>query len=969
MSFKKIVGIIIALVFLGVAGIAAITIVMSSHLPKLITVNDYEPLLSTEVYDREGKKIGEFFRERRILVPYADIPEVVKQAFIAAEDSSFFEHGGVNYFAIGRAILANIKAGQRVQGASTITQQVARTLLLSSIKTYERKIKEVMLAYRMEENLSKEDILYLYLNQIYLGNGAYGVGAAAKIYFRKDIKDITVAEAAMLAGLPKAPSRFSPLVQPERSKQRQRYVLGRMQEDGYITEEQASTAAESPLNVYIRKDYKEVAPYYLETVRQMLVAELGEEMVLDKGIRVYTGLDLKDQIEAQEALREGLRELDKRQGYRGPLKNLQDEKEVEQFLLQSRNDLMDNITPVRILRPDGTMEDKGPLNLTGMTQPEDKTKKSEALPNVPDYIKVSDIVEGIVINVDDKWGLTTVRFAESKGLIDVESMEWAREPDPSVNERWAKKVERPGEVLKVGDVIQVKVSGNKFQSKRLSEKLRDLKDQARKRKKDYERPEDLPLFDQYALLELEQEPIAEGSLISFDQKTQDVLAMVGGYDYERSQFNRSLQAARQTGSAFKSLVYMSALDKGYTPATSIIDAPIVFEEEGQTSNAEEGQGQTKTDNSQSVANADSGDDEGGSVKKWKPMNHGKHFIGDILFRNALIRSLNVPTVKITEKIGVDWVADYARRLGIFSPLNMDFTLSLGSSSVTLYEMTKVFSQMGRLGRRIRPLLIHKVEDKDGNVLVENLTLDLRFKSELDEIDQQFEERRLAYLDYLRHPEKYEPLKVGLSKKEQNIEGQAADSVTPPNANLDLDPEERKRRLRVLKEPPVFFEDADQLISEQTAYVATTLLQGVVEDDHGTGRGARAIGHPTAGKTGTTDGYYDAWFVGFTPQVATGVWVGFDNERTLGRGEVGGRAALPIWVDYMKQAHEGLANQDFRVPDNIVFANIDTETGKLASADSKVVVRQAFFKGTEPAVEESDSQQEEEEDFYKKDLSE
>ena len=942
MTLKRILGLIFGLGFAAIAALAITVIVISNNLPEIVTLADYKPLLVSEVYDRNGKQIGEFFREKRVLTEFNKIPEVVVHAFIAAEDSSFFEHNGINFVAIARAVMANLKAGTKRQGASTITQQVARTLMLTREKTYTRKIKEAILSFRMEESLSKQDILFLYLNQIYLGQGAYGVGAAAKIYFRKDLKDITLPEAALLAGLPKAPSRFSPIYNPSRAKERQRYVLRRMAEENYVPKTAAEKAMEEPLNVYVKKNYTSIAPFYIETIRQMLVKNLGEKRVLDEGLKIYTGLDIQKQREAQQQVVNGLRSLDKRQGYRGAVKSLNSSEEIAKVLLAERNRLMDEKSPVRVLKPDGTLPDKGTLNLTGTD------KEGAKLPTLPDYIELDQIIKGVVTNVDDKWGLVSVRFAESKGLIDIETMQWARKPNPQVSFKYS-KIKKPSEALKKGDVIEVRVTGKNFYSSRINKKLIDIKKKQVKQKKTYERPEDLPEFEQYANLELEQEPTAEGALISFDQHNSDILAMVGGYDFAKSQFNRSIQAARQTGSAFKALVYSAALDKGYNPATKILDAPIVFEEED--------------------PNAIPASGEEVAHKKWKPMNHSKKFGGEILFRNALIQSKNVPAVKVIEKIGVHWVADYARRLGIFSPLNMDFTLALGSSGVTLYEMTKVFSTFGRLGKRVRPVMIHKVEDSEGNTLLEKITLDERFKVELETLDEAYEERRQKYLqpEIAAEDENANPKNTAKDKLTPNpaIEREAAATEVAVKETVGVLADSNKK---FQIEPNIFFDDPEQLINKTTAYITTTLLQGVVEDAHGTGRLARSLGRPVAGKTGTTNGYYDAWFVGYTVDIATGVWIGYDNEATLGKGEVGGRSALPIWLEYMKFAHEGQPIRNFPVPENIVFANIDNESGQLASSHSKEVVKQAFIEGTEPQGIPEDST-EGDDNFFKEDLAE
>lgn len=886
--------IILSIVALGVLGLIAIFFVVKSihsNLPQIITVKDYKPLLVSEVYDRNGKTIGEFYRERRTLIEYKDIPKSLVNAFLAAEDDQFFQHRGINLQAIFRAALANLRAGRSVQGGSTITQQVAKTLLLSDEKTLTRKLSDMLLALEMERNLSKEDILFLYLNQIYFGQSAYGIEQAAQTYFRKPVKDLRLAEMAILAGLPQAPSRYSPVRNPLRAKERQAYTLRRMADVGFVSKEEAEAAIQEPVKVYIRENYEEFAPFYLETVRQLLVGMLGEKMVLDQGLRIHTGLDLEKQRGAQEAVLEGLKGLDKRQGYRGPLKNLSDAEAITEFLTENRKKMILDFTPERIIMPDGKFAEIVPTK---------SAKDAELHPLLPPYIKLADVVQGVVENVDDGAGLVYVQLPETKGLIDIDTMTWARQPDTETRYDLA-LIKKPSDALKKGDVILVKVVADKFSSARLSS-------QSAKKKSPTAA---LPDFDQYLGLELDQEPLVEGALISFDQNSQDILAMVGGSNFAKSEFNRAIQAPRQTGSAFKALVYAAALDRGYTPATPIMDAPIVYEE--------------------------GGDDEGqGDPKVWKPSNHSKSFGGDIPFRNALVKSLNIPSVKIIEDIGVPYATEYSKRLGIYSPLNPDFTLVLGSSSVTLYEMTKAFAEFGRLGKRIAPQLIHKVTDAGGQVLIQTVSLDKRFEKELATINDDFEQKRKDYLEMVNEPAKYEEFKAKDPKTAKTYES-------------------------------IFFKDADQLIKPTTAYIMTTLLKGVVEDPGGTGGRARALGREVAGKTGSTNNYYDAWFIGYTPQVATGVWVGFDKEKSIGKGEVGGRAALPIWVDYMKVAHEGLPQMTFPVPDGIVFANIDTETGKLASASTKKILRQAFVEGTEPTA--AANKAEEATDFYKQDLSE
>ena len=942
MSIKKIIAIVLGLAFLGLAAVATVVIVLTSDLPQIITVADYKPLLVSEVYDRKGEKIGEFSREKRLLVPYEQIPEQLVHAFISAEDSAFFEHDGLNFVAIFRAVIANIKAGRKVQGGSTITQQVARSLLLTSKKTYERKIKEAVLAMRMEDNLSKQEIMYLYLNQIYLGQGAYGVGAAAEIYFRKPVSELTVPECALLAGLPQAPSRYSPIYRSELAKKRQKYVLRRMAEEGYIKEEESKQFMEQPLQVYVRKNFTEEAPYFVETIRLILEKELGKEQVWDNGIQIHTSLDLEKQKEARLQVRQALRDLDKRQGFRGSLENITDADKVAEFLLKTREDLLDDLSPIRVIQADGEIESRGDLNLTG------KDEEGNPISPLPDYVGIDKIVKGIVTNVDDKWGLVSVRFAEGKGLIEIDTMEWARTPDPKKSFKWD-KITKPSEALQKGDVIWVRPVSKRFVSARINEDLRDLK----KSKGDkYEKPEELPEFEEYCELFLEQEPIAEGALIALDQKTDDIVSMVGGFDYEKSQYNKTIQAVRQTGSAFKPLVYASAMDRGYNPATMLHDAPLVYEE---TKEAEDGEELDEP-----------------VTTKWKPTNHGKKFRGEVPFRTALINSMNNPTLKVIEDIGVNWVEEYARRLEIFSPLNKDYTLALGSSGVTLYEMTKAYAILGNLGKHVTPKIIHKVNDRLGAELMAELSLDHWFKEELEALRKANENKRRKALGMPQLDDNGEPIPQ-LEADNEEPEAASEEDVnggTPPEAQSiasGTESEEPKVKSRP-KRPPLYFKNQKQLLKPQTAYLITSLLQGAIEE--GTGRAAKSLGRPTAGKTGTTNAYYDAWFVGYTPDYVAGVWMGFEKERSLGVGEVGGRAALPAWLGFMKYVHEGLPVRNFRIPEGIVFANIDNETGKLASAQSSTVVRQAFAEGTEPQELSSErSSFEDDKDFFKQDLSE
>lgn len=912
MKLKYIIIGFFVLGFVGIGGAALLFVSASTNLPQIMKVEDYKPLLVSEVFARGGEKIGEFSRENRILVPFDKIPKLLVNSFLAAEDDTFYEHGGINYLAIVRASLANLKAGRTKQGASTITQQVAKSLLLTSEKTLSRKIKEALLSYKMEKNLSKQNILYLYLNQIYFGEGAYGVAAAAQTYFRKSIDNLTIAEMAMLAGLPQSPERYAPSRHPQQAKDRQKYVLNRMQIVGFITKDQEQKALNEPIQVYLGKEYKSVAPAFVETLRQMLVPEIGEDVLLNEGVKIYTSLDFTLQQEANAQVHEGLRAVDKRQGYRGVVKHLNSNDEMNEFLLTSRKSLVRENAPVRIIEPSGNSPKDLPLSIYHK-----KDAAQNTVSSIPPYVSKGQILEAVVSRIDDKLGVTEVRFGDGQALIDVADMSWARKPDPALTSDAAPKITKPSQIFKEGDVIEIRVTGDKFFSSRLQRELTPAKAKAS--------PESLRLIhstQEYAQAILEQEPVAEASLLSFDQATEEVTAMVGGSDFKVSKYNRALQAKRQTGSSFKALVYTSALDKGWTPASPVADTPVVFEEKD--ASAEEGQ-----------------DD----VKKYKPHNYENKFMGEMLFRNALIRSLNIPTVKILTDVGIDWATQYARRLGIFSPLANDITMGLGSSGITLYEMTKAFSQLGRMGKRIRPLVIQKVIDHSGKVILEKLSLDKKFAKEMEPIEKQFEEKRQEFLTQ----------KPGAP--------QASPQPTPSSAaDADLP-------IAKYKTPHLYFEDPDQLISPETAYLITSILHGVIYDEGGTGGRARALNRPAAGKTGTTNGFFDTWFMGYTPQIVTGVWVGFDQERTLGAGEAGAKTALPIWLEYMKFAHKSLPILDFPKPDNIVFANIDNQTGKLASSTSTKIVRQAFLRGTEPKTLNDSTNSKSDADLIKEDLSE
>ncbi|WP_321495000.1 PBP1A family penicillin-binding protein [uncultured Desulfobacter sp.] len=595
----------------GCAAIAAGFFYLSQDLPQINTLKDYRPAIVTNVYSDDGRKIGEFYKERRIVVPLSDMPANLVNAFVAAEDSRFREHPGIDIKSIVRAFIKNFMAGTIVQGGSTITQQVTKSFLLTPERTYERKLKEVILSYKIEKKLSKDDILFLYLNQIYLGHGAYGVEAASENYFGKHVKDLTLAECAMLAGLPQAPSRYSPFQNPELARQRQVYTLNRMKEEGMISNLEATEAMGARLDIKSRKNwFIERVPCYTEHVRRYVEKKYGKDMLYTQGLNIHTAVNIELQKIARSAVNKGLSDLDQRCGYRGPEKNI------------------------------SALQEEGFSRIIADELNGSRLAKDE-------------VYQGVVLNVDDDNKITHVRVGNVAGILRLTTMTWARKPDPQIP-YWSARITKPSQALKIGDVIYVKVLG---------EMAADMQ---------YE----------FALY---QEPIAQSALLSIEAETGHVKAMIGGRDFKDSQFNRAFQSRRQPGSAFKPILYAAALDKGYTPASVIIDSPVVFEDKL-------------------------------NDRVWKPHNYAEKFYGPTLLRQALTTSRNIVTIKILQDIGIDYVIGYARRLGITSPIARNLSISLGSSGVSLFELTKAYSVFSNLGYLIEPVFITEIYDRDHKLL-------------------------------------------------------------------------------------------------------------------------------------------------------------------------------------------------------------------------------------------------------------
>jgi penicillin-binding protein 1A len=837
-------------------------------LPSIITPEDYRPALVTQLVavgptprpNEPGTVIAEYKKERRYLLPYEKIPQNIVHAFISAEDEKFFQHPGIDILGIIRASLANLKAGHTVQGGSTITQQVTKSLVLSSEKTFARKFKEVILARKLEQNLSKQQILYLYLNEIYLGHNAYGVEAASRTYFRKPAAQLTLAECAILAGMPQAPGKYSPLLNPKRAKERQVYVLKRMRENGYITDAQMNEAVAEPVRVYEAEDINaKYAPYLAEYIRKYVMEKYGEKALYEDGLTITLPTTAETLLAAKKSVEEGLESVDKRGGYRGPLQHLKSE-EVEPLLEELRSKLVQRKLESQILTPDGKLDPNGAMKLAGFSSDDQLLGIGETYQAVVSELYDSKHSEAKKVEV---------RIGKIRAILPFSKMKWARRVlDPKTPTAIGREPEQPSQVLKKDDLVLVKV---------------------------------LNIHDGIVTVGLEQEPLVQGALLSVEAQTGYVLAMQGGYDFGKSEYNRAVQATRQPGSSFKPILYAAALEKGYTPASIIVDSPIVYSD--------------------------------GDLGKWKPSNFEEKFYGDTTFRQALIHSRNVPTIKILQQVQIPFLIDYAKRLGITSPLPSDLSISLGSAGVTLLELTKVYSLFPRLGRRVEPIFFTKIADRDGKVL-----------------------------------EEHKPVPLPVTPKVATAVASAAVPAGQPAPVASVIPVAAGNQPVALPSyPPA--DDPDQLLDPRVAYVMSHLMKEVVT--YGTGQEAQQLGRPAAGKTGTTSEYSDAWFMGFTPYVVTGTWVGYDNHRAIGPLETGARAALPFWLSYMRAVTPAYPADDFQVPPGIVFASIDQHTGRLVSPNSLKAIKEAFIEGTEPK-DQSDGDKNSADDnssgdFFKEDL--
>lgn len=819
---------------------------ISKDLPNLKKIEDYQPPVMAEVFDDSGQKIGEFWTEARILTPIDAIPKKLIEAFVSSEDDRFFEHKGVDPYGILRAFVRNLKAGQVVQGASTITQQVTKALLLSPERTYQRKIKEAILATQIEKNLTKDQILYIYLNQIYFGNRAYGVAAAARNYFHKDLKDLSLAEMAMIAGLAKAPSLFNPVINPERAKQRMGYVLDRMADEGYISSSEANEAKKYPLHVYLAKTDKEFnyqyAPYFVEEVRRDLVKKYGYEKLYTSGWKIYSTANLEMYRSAQKAVLDGIERFSRPFGYRGPVTHLDSQEKIDAFLKKTHLEIIDALGEVNYYADPGLKE---------------AAKK-------PTPLESHEIYEGVLTKTDGK--TLTVRVGNSEGTIDYSDWSWAKNP--------AKKAERWNP--SVGDVLEVRLktpSGKNAANDTVS------------------------LAKRFSLY---QSPDVQSALFSYEPFTGAVKAVIGGQSFKKSEFNRATQALLQPGSAIKPLIYAAALDKGYTPGTIIMDSPIVYEES--------------------------------PGKFWKPKNYGGKYYGPTAFRHALVNSRNVVTVRILMDIGTHYVAGFMRKMGLSTPIYKYYSMALGSNEVILAELARAYGTFVTGG--ILPTIhyVDKIVGPKGDIVEEYKPPAAKYTIQYEEVDENKDSsnndnqkpKNLATSGNTADSAESQPL----GKKSESWEDMGFNATLLENAEQSTKEDDL---LLTSYEKKTLYGDYipdGYTITPKTAVTMINILRDVVRA--GTGVRAQALKKPAGGKTGTTNQATDAWFIGFTPTLLTGVWVGFDEERrSLGHGATGGGVAAPIWLAYMKDATENYVTKNFTIPSWVDLSVYEAPIQQLA----------------------------------------
>lgn len=769
------------LFLVAAAGIAIYLANVAKDLPDYAVLNSYAPPVTTRVHAGNGALMAEYAKEKRLFLPIQAIPDRVKAAFLSAEDKNFYNHPGVDLTGLGRAILVNLQnfgSGRRPVGASTITQQVAKNFLLSSDQTIDRKIKEAILSFRIEQAYSKDKILELYLNEIFFGLNSYGIAGAALTYFNKSVTELTVAEAAYLASLPKGPANYHPFRHPEAALERRNWVIDRMVENGYVSQPDGEEAKKQPLGVTARTTGPSLfaSDYFAEAVRRQLIDQYGEKVLYEGGLSVRTSLDPQMQLAARKALQDGLVTYDERRGFHGPIKQI-----------DASGDWGKALADI------------------------------PALSDVPEWrlavvLAVSDSTVDIGLQ-PAKDGSGKVAADRQRGTIDAKNMQWAfRSADGA-----RKSTKSPVGAVAAGDVVYVEKLGDNTST---SYRLR-------------------------------QPPKVQGGLVAMDPKTGRVLAMVGGFSYGQSEFNRATQAMRQPGSSFKPFVYAAAMDNGYTPASVIMDAPIEIVSGGQV---------------------------------WRPENYGGEVSGPSTLRSGIEHSRNLMTVRLANDLGMNIVAEYAERFGIYDHMLPVLSMSLGAGDTTVLRMVSAYSVIANGGKQIKPTLIDRIQDRYGKTI-------------------------------FRHEER---LCEGCNAGDwQN------------------------------QEEPNIVDNRETVLDPMTAYQITSMMQGVIQ--RGTAAGKVDLGgRDVAGKTGTTNDEKDAWFVGFTPDLVAGLYMGFDTPAPLGRGGTGGVLSAPIFNEFMQAAVKDMPESKFVIPSGMNLIPIDRKTGMAAVDGDPNTIIEAFKPGTGPA---------------------
>lgn len=867
----KTLAVLAVLAFAGVLAVLGLFFYISIDLPQINSLKDYNPPMNSQILSRDGEVLLDIGKETRDVVEFKDIPPRVVGAFLSAEDDNFYNHEGIDYLGIVRAFVVNMKEGRLVQGGSTITQQVAKSLLLSKERTLSRKVKDLLLARKIEQKFTKEEILFLYLNQVYLGGGYYGVKAAFRGYFDKSLKEGTIAESALVAGLLVAPGRYSPYVSPKYAKLRQQYVLGRMYATKKITKEEYDAALAENIKMRIRRPSDMKGGHFTDWVRQEVMGQVGVDAFLTEGFKVTTTLDWSLQQKAEKSVKERVKELDKRQGYKGVIKHIEGDEEIANFVRESRKNILKEKSSFFTFATDGKniyefneADDQYEKTIAYTAEEESKInerfKKIAIIGNRSDeslltFLKKDESYQAVVLNVDDLKRTILASIGGVKVMIAEKGFTWAHERKLSEEPIYFAPLKNPSKIVKRGDVILVTIES-------LEVPVANLINADFSKK--YKDAQIAKIHARHKVIQasLDQDPEVEGALVAINPQSGDIVTLVGGVDFQKSQFNRVIQSARQPGSAFKPFIYAAALENGYTPSTLLLDMP------------------------QALGGAE-------DSLSWKPRNYDGEFKGPMTFRHALEVSRNIPAIRLLQDVGVNKMTEIVSRFGMKAALPKDMTISLGSFGISLAEMVRGFAVFPNGGKRIPLRSVISIKDRNGK----------------------------SYTPII-----YKPVEGELPTVETvppAVEGEAPKVVGNPfHANLK----------------------DNQVYDPRLAYIMTNLLNGVVL--YGTGSAAAAVSHNLGGKTGTTSSFVDALFVGFSQNLVVGTWTGFDDNRPLGYGESGTRAALPMWVDYMYSAVGKYGAPDFVVPNGIIQVMINKQTGRPVAPGTSGFM-EAFVEGYDP----------------------